>query len=304
LAESTRLLAIASRAHLNFCGFLQDTGEMREAISHVMRAYELALEMGIYAWAHSFLGEAVYLSIELADFGKAEKDLEELTRLQSIVNDPGEAQIYSRFMKTRLDYYHGRLEEAVQSYQALLTEIRQRSNYKHFIWVYFQAAEALIDLNQLDKGQKAAEEALQMVREEPHAGLALPLSLLASVAIRKNDFITAKNLLEEARVGVRPLYPRETCIVDWTESKLAIVERRWGNAFQNLEKVLEFMHKAGFRWYEARLLTEWAEAKTSRAEPGDLPKAKELLQQALEIYNQIETPFFAEKVREKLDALK
>jgi hypothetical protein len=59
----------------------------------------------------------------------------------------------------------------------------------------------------------------------------------------------------------------------------------------------------GKRWYRAQTLREWAEAHLSRDEPGDRERATELLGEALALFEEMNVPKYAERVRKRLHNL-
>ena len=59
----------------------------------------------------------------------------------------------------------------------------------------------------------------------------------------------------------------------------------------------------GKRWYRAQTLREWAEAHLARGEAGDRERAIELLREALGLFETMNAPKYAERVRGQLKEL-
>jgi hypothetical protein len=57
------------------------------------------------------------------------------------------------------------------------------------------------------------------------------------------------------------------------------------------------------RWRWARTLLDWAEAHVGRGEPGDLERARTLLQEAHAAFEQMGIPRYAALAKERLDGL-
>jgi hypothetical protein len=54
------------------------------------------------------------------------------------------------------------------------------------------------------------------------------------------------------------------------------------------------------RWHQARIREEWARALALRNEPGDLPRAREMMREAITLFEQMNAPQYATRLREKL----
>jgi hypothetical protein len=103
----------------------------------------------------------------------------------------------------------------------------------------------------------------------------------------------------EASGGTNPL-PYYLVTRAWAEARLAVAEKRWDAAFTAYETLYNVASRAGMRWHQARTREEWAQSLALRKEPGDLPRAREMMREAITLFEQIKAPQYATRLREKL----
>jgi hypothetical protein len=86
----------------------------------------------------------------------------------------------------------------------------------------------------------------------------------------------------------------------WAEARLAVTEKRWDAAFSAYETFYTVVSRAGMRWHQARIREEWAQSLALRNEPGDLPRAREMMREAITLFEQMKAPQYVTRLREKL----
>jgi hypothetical protein len=94
-----------------------------------------------------------------------------------------------------------------------------------------------------------------------------------------------------------------SCLLAWTESRLAFAEKRWADAWTAFECAHQIVAQCGACWYEAQILTEWADALAAHGAPDNLQQARNRYRQALALYEQMNIPLGIEKINQKLIAL-
>ena len=94
------------------------------------------------------------------------------------------------------------------------------------------------------------------------------------------------------------------------EARLAVAEARWPEALAAFEAAANLEARMSKRWHRAQTLREWAEAHLARRrspsgedEPGDLKHARERLQESLALFEDMNLPLYAARVRERLRAM-
>ena len=89
----------------------------------------------------------------------------------------------------------------------------------------------------------------------------------------------------------------------WLEARLATAERRWPEALAAFETLAGIHARLGWRWRQARVFLDWAQAHVARGEPGDRERAMELLREALAAFEEMGIPRYAAVVQQRLDEL-
>ena len=84
------------------------------------------------------------------------------------------------------------------------------------------------------------------------------------------------------------------------EAQLAVAQLRWGDAFYNYEAAVSVLAGKGIRLDWARALQEWAGAHVARGEPADYERAKALYREALTLFEELGTVYYADLVKEQL----
>ena len=87
------------------------------------------------------------------------------------------------------------------------------------------------------------------------------------------------------------------------EAVLTAAERRYAEAITTFSEAVETFDQLGMRWDHARNLIDWGEAHLGRNEPGDLDRARLLLQESLKMFQEMGAPGYEAVVKEKLEDL-
>ncbi|HLE14952.1 MAG TPA: hypothetical protein VI776_09400, partial [Anaerolineales bacterium] len=85
-----------------------------------------------------------------------------------------------------------------------------------------------------------------------------------------------------------------------SKARLASPEQRWDVALEKYAQLSETLEARGLRLWLAQLLREWAEVYLTRGEPGDSQQARQLLERALALYEEMEIPYYAGIVRDRM----
>lgn len=90
---------------------------------------------------------------------------------------------------------------------------------------------------------------------------------------------------------------------NWLGADLAAAAGHWAEAMEHFEAADKSLARGGNPWRCARLRLDWAEAHTTRGEPGDRQRAAELLRQAQEAFQDMGVPRYAAVAQERLRKL-
>ena len=93
--------------------------------------------------------------------------------------------------------------------------------------------------------------------------------------------------------------------VHLAEGIVTTAEKKWDEAEEAFKKALEIYRQYPFPYYEAKCRFEWAQMYLSRNGSGDRERGMQLLDEALTIYQKIQSKKMVEKVlarRQELEA--
>ena len=304
LAESAGFLATAARAHLNLGIHLYEAGEALQARDHYLRARTLAQRAGIISWEFSFLRDVVEASLELGDFAAVEEYLDAMRQLLSAIPNPVYGALSIRFAEAMLLRFRGELEEALRRMRSCEAELNAQVELRFWAGVKVVLADALIELDRLDEAGQAALEAIRIGEQDSSVNCVLPRCLLSQVYSGQGRIEAARHVLDAARelAASQKVLANDAWLCR-AEARLALAERRWPEAGQAYSAAVESLAKLSARWYLARTLEECAGAHLTRSQPGDRRHALDLLRQALDIFEQLNTSYYAKRVADQLSAL-
>jgi tetratricopeptide (TPR) repeat protein len=305
IAEKAGLLATAARAHLNMSGFLQEIGELPAALQHVQQARLQAHHMGIVSWEHSFTASVVGFCLEAGELERAVQALDDMQQMLINLPDPAPAALITNVLRAHLARARGELDVGFSLYQEYIEEARRLTDGKMVATLQISQVEIL-----LEAGNFAAADALLQVAAKEYNS-AIPVEKLGVillscfVQIGLGNRSVAHQKIEEIRAivetsgGAMPA-PRYQSMLSWAEARLAVEEQRWEEAFTAYQACYDVVSRAGMRWQQARIRDEWAQVLAQRGEPDDLPRAREMMREAITLYDQMQAPQYIARLRDKL----
>jgi predicted ATPase len=301
LAEKAGLLATAARAHLNIGGYLQEVGEMQAALQHVQQARLLAHHIGITSWEHSFASAVVEFSAEMGDLVRAEQTLAEMRQMEASLPDPAPAALITNILHAQLCRARGDWDTAMSLYQQYIEEARQQADSKLVAALQMTQAEILLESENYEAAGKILQEVAGKFTEVlPIEKLGL-LLMMCCLNVGLGQLEQAHHQVEEIiSIEAKNPTPRSLTMRTWAEAQLAVAEKRWEAAFSAYDTFYSNVSQAGMRWHQARIRDEWARALALRNEPGDLPRAREMMREAITLFEQMNAPQYAARLREKL----
>jgi predicted ATPase len=301
LAEKAGLLATAARAHLNLGGYLQEVGEMPAALQHVQQARLLAHHIGITSWEHTFASAVAEFSAEMGDLVRAEQTLAEMRQLETSLPDPAPAALITNIHHAQLFRARGDWDTAMSLCQQYIEQARQQADSKLVVSLQMTQVEILLESENFEAASTILQEVAGKFTETfPVEKLGL-LLMMCFLNVGLGQLEQAHRQVEEIiSIEVDNPTPRNLAMRAWVEAQLAVAEKRWEAAFSAYETVYSNVSHAGMRWYQARIREEWARALAKRNEPGDLPRAREMMREAITLFEQMNAPQYAARLREKL----
>jgi hypothetical protein len=88
------------------------------------------------------------------------------------------------------------------------------------------------------------------------------------------------------------------------EARLATAERHWPEALAAFETLAGIHERLGWRWRQARVLLDWAEAHVARGQAADIERARDLLLDAQMAFEEMGIPRYAAVAQNRLHALR
>jgi tetratricopeptide (TPR) repeat protein len=300
LAESANLLPVVARTYNNTGWVLENRfGDLRTARDRFRQAREASHRTGVASEEIVHVINMANMSLWLGDFAAVEETLPAMRELLSGADAFDPAVIGMRVTEVRLLQYRGEWSEAVKLLRAYRDEARQQQNQQLLIAADSRLAGTLMELGEWDEAEQVLVEALGMHDHTPDDGVRLHC-LFSVVRAWQGRIAEAQALLAEAHQKAGP-WPRSynQLRIALAEARLLAVERRWPEAAAAYATTFELAVKMDARWYQARMLQEWAEVHYAQ---GELEQARQRLTQAMTVFDQIQVPRYVAAVRDRLRA--
>lgn len=302
LAEAHELLAHAARAHNNLgvhLGF--HLGDQLAAQEHFLRAAEHACRRGAIAQELFYLTNAATIAFQ-RDLDFVDRQLPRLRYLLEATVDPGPASLLLRGLEALLSLARGDTVTGIQGLQSVRSEARQRGDLQTLAFTDNIAAEALLDLGQVEEATSALFEAIDIGDRGLSYGGVWPRCCLSAIRARQGQLEQARRILSEAHKQTAEGGDRtwDRLWLPAGEAHIAAAAGEWPAAWAAFQTAAEGFAQAGNRWYHARLLSQWAEGRLARGEAGDRDRARELLRQAAAEFETLGAPAYAARMQARL----
>jgi hypothetical protein len=182
--------------------------------------------------------------------------------------------------------------------------LRQHQAFDTLANINCTRADLLLELNDLDGAAEVLQETLELV-ERGFMDPVEPRALLVALYARQGRLTEAHQVLSETRerAGASPGTFNQLALTV-AGARLAVAERDWSTAFAAYESACAQAARQHIRWQHAQTLREWAEAHLARNEPGDLDRARALLQEAQSESETLNVPRYVALVSDRLATLK
>jgi predicted ATPase len=305
LAKREGHLKEESRARNNLGVILAiDRAEIRAAEHQYLEGAALQRRMGDLTGELFGLCNAADEMLIRGDLAGATKIVDLATGLVEQIGDAGGTGAEYRFLLALFDWVAGRLESAAARYEPLLEEAL--SGGEDFTIAVFGAdyGYALFDLGRMDEAEAFLQQAVAATNRANYAQGPAHAALVLTLA-KRGALDQAREVLGNVRSYLAE-HPKRwpQFHIDIAGAALAAAEQHWDDAFRAFEQVVADLEGAGIRPYQALALRRWADAHLSRGEPGDVDRARELLEQALAIYQDMGAEGWVERVEARLGELK
>jgi tetratricopeptide (TPR) repeat protein len=315
LAEGAGLLEVAASAHNRLGVYHAYTlADARTARDHCRQAAELYRQVGRTADQAYVLVNVATNSQFLGEFEVAEATLSLVRQSLSQLCEPGVAAYNARFCEVWLLGHRGEWAEAARLAQALQADTRERN--PTFLGVAgYLLSWVVLESYVLGEGapagewpeaEAAAAEAIEVLDHLPFYVYRVETrTVLGALHICQGRFEEARRALAEAqaKARVQPSGWDQQSLL-WLEARLAAAERRWPEALAAFETLAGIHERLGWRWRQARVLLDWAQAYDARGQAADFERARDLLQDAETAFEEMGILRYAAVAHSRLQALR
>lgn len=311
VAEANGLLEIATRAYHNF-GVVtaEHRGNQTAARQYYLRAAEFARQRGAAQEELFSLVNAAGACLTLGDLKTADELVTSIEQLRSTLPDPDQLSLELESVRFGLYFLQGKLRETIELLGDLRVVARRRGDLQQLISFSQNLADAFIVLDQIEEvsdwreAQAAAREAIE-ISDRGIGDAVGSRCTLGNVLVRQGSLTQAHQLLEEAhqKADEPPTVWQAQALLG-LERDLAAAEERWAEALAAAESVCSRFAQLQARWPWASSLVRWAEVHIARAEPTDFERAWTLYREALALFEEMQTEFYADVLTERLRALR
>ena len=311
LAEASGSLYLAQRAYANLGWALKILqGRHRDALRAYSNQLELARQRGAVEEEVHALLNLFAVTVELGDLSGAVEILEDLQRLEREAPQPELMRDTLGHMRAILARRYGRWREALELVEELLTVARRvgRVEYINYL-IDYHYVPIILDLHAFEKWPdwtKAASLLREVVARASAGDLGvvtIDARFLSSIVCsRQSDLDGARYWLAEARKSDvdRPNSP--TSIYHLSAlSELAAAEKRWDEAIDLLESIIQITTKTEQRWEQAHKLLELAEIYRRRRKSGDRDLARANYTRALELFTEMGAAGYVKVIRARMN---
>jgi tetratricopeptide (TPR) repeat protein len=301
LAEQNELWREAMRAHNNYANSVGEDNKNLQR-EHYARAIELARMMGLTDMELRFWLGSLSWAVWKGDirFG-----IQELPKIKERIKKTVDPEMHIgqiAYNEGDILRFQGDLESALPKYQLALNSSEATDNKLGVSNTIGATAWLLIESGRPDQLEMAYDYLQRALEIVPHH--AIHLCLLAQLFVKKGDHAEARKYFEQGQTAY--LTNPDAWSLYWVyliEAQLLAAQQEWEEAWAAYQKTVDVPVLGEYPWFMADTLRFWAEAYLARGEAEDKPRARELLGQALVIFEDIGASGYVDRVNEKIEEL-
>ena len=304
ICQEERLLVEESRAHNNLgviLGFY--TANFRRGLKHYLQGADISRQLGDLTGELFTFANAASNHVLLGELDAAEELITYLHELHGQLPESGASS--RTYTGALASFEHGKrnLEKAAGLRRELFEEALETNSAYEITLASINLGSVLLELGVLDEAVEVLQRGVEGADQLGQARV-LTRSILSLVLARKNDTDRARQVYEEAKeIFAEYAWGWSEIVLRMAHAGVVTAERRWDEMPTAFEQAAERLKRSELRFWRAGLLRDWAEAHLQRGQPEDLARAKHLLNEALEEYEDMGSPLNAERIKEKLQEL-
>jgi tetratricopeptide (TPR) repeat protein len=304
ICQAEELLVEESRAHNNLGVILSIySANFRAAREHYELAGAIDRKVGDRVGELFTLTNAAGSSITLGEFAMARETINQLSTLREQVESTvASGRTYDGLL-AYMEHADGQLETAIEKRKELLQQAIESNATYDVLIASLTLSLLLVQIEAYDELETTARQGVEAA-DQLRAARAAARSLLAICHARKGSVDEARSAYEAAaEIFKEHSRAWSANILRWASAEVLAAEQNWDESFAAFAEAVDMYNNSEARFPSTEVLLSWANAHLQRAEPEDLDRARELLQEAISEFEQMGSPGYAKRIRAQLDEL-
>jgi serine phosphatase RsbU (regulator of sigma subunit)/Flp pilus assembly protein TadD len=311
ISKKNGFLEIALRAYHNLGQMTSmHTGDIEMARHYLHKAADIGRQRGVAAEEAYSLSGATDFDIIMGDLRSAEGNLERLETIIKSIADTTKADQEIIEFRARLLWMSGQWNEAIDLARRVYQKTIEEGNKHAQLSLGTKISTAFLELHRygeledLNEIESILEHILgdfESIDKEKF----YPSLNLATVRARQGRIEDADSIITQVREFIRdkPSLWNDTMVSEF-EAEIAHRAQRYQDAISKYESVIATYKKANSRWSLARNMMDLAETCTDKGDPSDLEQARDLLREALILFDEMGAHRHKKLVEERLGNLR
>lgn len=307
-AEAHGLAEIAARAYINIGTWKGNKYDFTAKREYHRKALELECKIGALSMVLPLL---THLVVDFIDTGEMQAVPELVTEFLNKVSVPEQkAKECQLDISRMLQSNKGELAQGLELSRLRLAEARQLGDLPaillHNEWIAYLCIEMadLVGQGDLSEAVAALSENLEINQKHPFIGARIfTLLRLGQVESLLGRVEQAHSLLAESEQLLEQNQEYQRIVRDFTRSFLARAEGRWEEALVIARSLVDRFRDSGGRWFQARFRINLGDALRERDSPRDREQARQVYQQALDLFAQMGADGYVQVVQKRLETL-
>jgi predicted ATPase/KaiC/GvpD/RAD55 family RecA-like ATPase len=298
-------VVVAARACNNVADQLLEAGENERALACFEKGLELSKKAGAI-YGISWFG----IRLEGMHLGKGDSDKAFTLAEQSESLDRKTGMLFNLSNSTLclglLYHWLGEWNKGEQYLKESLSISQKTNNTQSISYSYLWLGWSYYDKGEYAKAIEFFDEMAEIDEKRGKANQVLNYQIPAMNDIELGEIDKAKTLLDDMHEFAHEKQNKQLIAdEDATRAMLLRAEKRWDKSIELFEKSLQEYEALGARqwnvyWLAKNVLCEYSRVYLERNQQGDKEKARDLLNQALEIFQKMGAKKDIEKVQAKL----
>ncbi|MBK5107128.1 MAG: protein kinase [Anaerolineales bacterium] len=306
IAEANNLVRAVLRAHNNLSVLcVSSLGDIPRGTYHLQQAIDLCQQIGDAEYILFERSNLTYNLIHQGKLDEAAKDVYTLKKLRDSLPGNGFGSINLYNVEYYLLTYQGQLDQALELIQDRIEKDRQVGDLQNLVTSLFTITQIYLITGDYNLGKSFAEQLIELA-DLNMASKSVSRSLLSRIYSRTGNVDKGQELLDQAhRMGeITQTHFYDQVFMLWALAELYAAEEKWEAAWQTYEELVNLTGEKNFRWFSRQASVDWAQALRKRGEPEDVKRAREILQESLQDYQEMGAEGFVKFIEDKLSQMK